>query len=52
MYIIGETLWNADWEAMANRDPQIIRTLNTGGLFGPAEKVGDLRLSFFGYYYF
>jgi hypothetical protein len=37
---------------MANLDPHIIRALNSGGLFAPAEKVGDLRLSFFGYYYF
>jgi len=37
---------------MANLDPHSIRALNSGGLFAPAEKVGDLRLSFFGYYYF
>jgi len=44
--------WNADWEGMANLDSHIILTLNPRGGFGPAENGGDLRLSFFGYYYF
>jgi len=37
---------------MMNFDPQIILAFNSWGVFGPAAKVGDLRLSFFGYYYF
>ena len=52
MYIIGENPWNADWGKMANHESHIILALNPRGGVGPAEKVGDLRLSFFGYYYF
>jgi hypothetical protein len=52
MDIIGKTSLSADWEEMTNFDPQIILTSNPGGVFIPAEKVGDLRLSFFAYYYF
>jgi hypothetical protein len=37
---------------MASLDSHIILTLNSRGGFGPAENGGDLRLSFFGYYYF
>jgi hypothetical protein len=44
--------WNADWGWMADLDSHMILTLNSRGGIGPAEKVGDLRLSFFGYYYF
>jgi hypothetical protein len=52
MDIIGGTFLNADWEDMTNLDPQIIWTFNPWGVFRPIKKVGDLRLSFFGYYYF
>jgi hypothetical protein len=51
MDIIGEVSLNADWEHMTNVDPQIIRTFNPWGGVQPMEKVGGLRLSFFGYYY-
>jgi hypothetical protein len=47
-----ENTLSADWEEMTNFDPQIILTSNPWGVFKPAEKVGDLRLSFFAYYYF
>jgi hypothetical protein len=52
MVIIGKTSSNADREKMADFDSIVIRALNPRGVFGLAEKVGDLRLSFFGYYYF
>jgi hypothetical protein len=52
MDIIGKISLSADWEEMTNFDPQIILTSNPWGVFKPAEKVGDLRLSFFAYYYF
>jgi hypothetical protein len=52
MDIIGKTSLNADWEEMKSFDPQMILTFSPWGVFRPAEKVGDLRLSFFGYYYF
>jgi len=52
MDIIGKISFSADWEEMTNFDPQIILTFNPRGVFRPAEKVGDLRLSFFVYYYF
>jgi hypothetical protein len=52
MYIIGEKSLNADWKEITNIDSHIIWTFNAWGVFRPAEKVGDLRLSFFGYYYF
>jgi len=52
MDIIRKISLNADWEKMTNFDPRIIGTFQPWGVFVPTEKAGDLRLSFFGYYYF
>jgi len=51
VYNRGDIL-EADWEKMPDFDPIVIQMLNQRGVFGLAGKTGDLRLSFFGYYYF
>jgi len=52
MFIIGRISSKAHWEKMPDFDPIVIQMLNQRGVFGLAGKTGDLRLSFFGYYYF
>jgi hypothetical protein len=52
MDIIGERSMNADWEEMRNLNPQTIRAFDCCSVLEPAENTGDLRPSFYGYYYF
>ena len=50
--IIGEKEANLERKEMGCLSFPNIRFSNFSALFGPAEKNGDLRLSFYGYYYF
>jgi hypothetical protein len=49
--IIGETQVIVNRKDMIHLSFRDIRFMNSHNLFGPAEKNGDRRLSFSGYYY-